>query len=52
MSGTDMVSLATLPRADGLNALVLTADGELLRYEDRYRWRRILTGAGQAAISF
>lgn len=52
MSGTDMVALATLPRADGINALALTADGDLLRYEDRFRWRRILTGAGQAAISF
>ncbi|AXE38621.1 Lipoprotein LpqB [Acidipropionibacterium virtanenii] len=52
MSGTDMVALTTLPRADGINAMVLTADGDLLSYEDRYRWRQVLSGARQAAISF
>lgn len=52
LSSSDLVQLATLPRSDGINALALTSDGQVLRYEDRYRWRRVLTDATAVAMSF
>lgn len=50
LSGVDVESLSTLPRSDGINALALTGSGQVLRYEDRYRWRRIATGATSMGI--
>jgi hypothetical protein len=50
LSGANVVSLSTLPRADGINVLALTGSGQVLRYEDRYRWRRIATGATSMGI--
>ncbi|WP_084648329.1 GerMN domain-containing protein [Acidipropionibacterium thoenii] len=50
LSGVDVVAVSTLPRADGINALALTGAGQVLRYEDRYRWRTIATGATAMGI--
>ncbi len=50
LSGANVVSLSTLPRADGINALALTDSGQVLRYEDRYRWRAVAGGATAMAI--
>lgn len=49
LSGVNIVSLSTLPRSDGINVLALTDGGQVLRFEDRYRWRTVadqVTGMG------
>lgn len=37
-SDVDAVSLAVQPRSEGFSAMLLTASGRALRYEDRSRW--------------
>lgn len=51
LTGADMVTLATLPRTDGFTAAALTSTGQVLRYEDRYRWRAVAAGATAVAIT-
>ncbi|MDO4412090.1 LpqB family beta-propeller domain-containing protein [Cutibacterium sp.] len=51
LSGTDVQSVVAVPMKTGTEAVVLTADGKLLRHEERFRWRQILQGASAVAMT-
>lgn len=51
LTGSPMVSVAAVPNSSQAEVVTLSEDGRVMRYEDQFRWRQILTGASAVSMT-